>query len=120
MLMAWPLSGGAQILNDPTRPPAGVYSTDPADSAAAGGSPLQSVMITPTERSAIIGGELVKQGGKYGDARVIRITESEVVLRTPSGTKTLRLFPDVEMKLIKPAAGVAAPKAAPKPARKRR
>jgi MSHA biogenesis protein MshK len=101
MLTAWPLCGGAQILNDPTRPAAGIYSTDSTDGAAIG-PVLQSVMITPTARSAIIGGETVKLGGKYGDARVIRITESEVVLRSATGTDTLKMYPGVEMKPIKP------------------
>lgn len=106
-LTAWPLNGGAQVLNDPTRPPAGISSTDSGDSAA-GGPVLQSVMITPTTRTAIIGGETVKLGGKYGDARVIKITESEVVLRSATGTETLRMYPDVTMKPVKPTPAVSA------------
>ncbi|MBI4190030.1 MAG: MSHA biogenesis protein MshK [Betaproteobacteria bacterium] len=113
MLTAWPLSGDAQVLNDPTRPPAIFFSGATGEAGAVAAPLLQSVMISPTERSAIIGGERVKQGGKYGDARVIRITESEVVLRSASGTETLRMYPDIEMKLVKPA-----PAARPKPARK--
>ena len=113
-LTAWPLSGGAQIVNDPTRPPAGTYSTDSGDSAATA-PVLQSVMITPTARMAIIGGETVKLGGMYGDARVVKITESGVVLRSATGTETLRMYPEVTMKPIKPAPAVS-----DKPARKNR
>jgi MSHA biogenesis protein MshK len=106
-------------LSDPTRPPGAVAGGDPA--APAAGSLLQSVKISPTERSAIIGGEMVKLNGKYGDARVIRITESEVVLRTASGTETLRMYPDISMKpVVEPApakAGKPASRAA-KPAAK--
>ena len=116
MLMAWPLSGDAQVLKDPTRPPPSVLSATPGNEGHAGGPQLQSVMISPTERSAIIGGERVIQGGRYGDARVIRITESEVVLRSAGGIETLRMYPDIEIKLVKPAPVVAAPKTARKPA----
>ena len=114
VLAAWPLSGGAQIVNDPTRPPAGTYSTDSGDSAAAA-PVLQSVMITPTARTAIIGGETVKLGGMYGDARVVKITESGVVLRSATGTETLRMYPEVTMKPVEPAPAVS-----DKPARKNR
>ena len=105
----------AQVTNDPTRPPAALLSTTPGGDTQAGGTLLQSVMITPTGRSAIIGGESVKQGGKYGDARVVRITETEVVLRSSTGTETLRLYPGVEMKPV-----VTAPPARHKSATKKR
>jgi MSHA biogenesis protein MshK len=105
----------AQVLNDPTRPPAGIYSTDGAAGAVSGGPVLQSVMITPSERSAIIGGERIKLGGKYGEARVIKITENEVILRSANGTETLRMYPDVTMKQVEPAPPVSA-----KPVKKNR
>src|SRR4051794_16656159 len=92
------LNARGQIVNDPTRPPLGIYESETSD--AAKGPVLQSIMITATERSAIIGGERVKLGGKYGDARVIGITENEVVLRSPSGTETLRMYPDIDMKRV--------------------
>ena len=63
---------------------------------ASSGPVLQSILITPTRRSAIISGELVAQGGKFRDARVVRITDSEVVLRTGRNQETLKLFPGVE------------------------
>ena len=115
-LIAWPLSGGAQaVLNDPTRPPAGIYLNAPGDTGAISAPLLQSVMISPTARSAIIGGETVKLGGKYGEARVIKITESEVVLRSANGTETLRMYPGVTMKPVEPA-----PPVSKKPARENR
>lgn len=109
-------------LNDPTRPPGAVAGTPGADPGAPGQGLLQSVKISPNERSAIIGGEVVKLNGKYGDARVIRITENEVVLRTANGTETLRMYPDVSMKPVvepapakarKPVAGARKPTAKP-------
>lgn len=93
----------AQILTDPTRPPAGLQSSEAVDDALAA-PVLQSVMISSTARSAIIGGKAVKLGGTYGDARVVKITENEVVLRSSGGTETLKMYPGVEMKPVKPAA----------------
>ena len=117
LLSAPLLKGGdatAQIFTDPTRPPAWLPSTEAGDNAAAA-PVLQSVMISSAARSAIIGGESVKLGGKYGDARVIRITESEVVLRSASGTETLKMYPAVTISPVKPA-----PAAGAKPAQKKR
>ncbi len=100
----------AQVAGDPTRPPPAVLLNTPGVDAQAGSPVLQSVMISPAGRSAIIGGEHVKQGGKYGDARVVRITETEVVLRSAGGTETLHLYSGVEMKpvvVVPPAAAKA-------------
>ena len=94
---------GAQILNDPTRPPAAISAPDAADGTAVHGPVLQSVKISRSERSAIIGGEMVKLGAKYGEARVVRITENEVVLRSANGTEILRMYPGVEIKPVVPA-----------------
>ena len=94
-------------MNYPTRPPTAVFSNDHGDTGATAGPVLQSVMISPAGSSAIIGGERVKLGGKYGDARVVKITANEVVLRSASGTEILRMYPDVNMKAVgsAPAAG---------------
>jgi MSHA biogenesis protein MshK len=104
----------AQILTDPTRPSVGLASTDAGDDAAAA-PVLQSVMISAAARTAIIGGETVRLGGKYGDARVVKITETEVVLRTTSGTETLKRYPAVTINPVQPA-----PPAGAKPAQKKR
>jgi MSHA biogenesis protein MshK len=93
-------AAAAQGIIDPTRPPAAVSSGAAGDPGAAALPVLHSIKISPTERSAIIGGETVRQGGKYGDARVIRISENEVVLRSAAGTETLRLYPDVTIKPV--------------------
>ena len=108
-------SAGAQGIPDPTRPPSAVSSGASADPGAAAVPVLHSIKITPTEKSAIIGSETVRLGGRYGDARVIKITDSEVVLRSAAGTETLRLYPDVDIKPV-----VAAPAAVKKPVMKKR
>ena len=103
----------AQIMIDPTRPPRSATAAHAGD--LAGETPsapvLQSVMITPTHRSAIIGGERVELGGRYGDAQVVKITESEVVLRSAARTEVLKMYPDVEKKsarIVQPAGTPAA------------
>ena len=63
-----------------------------------GGIRLQTVMISPTQRAAIINGVVVKLGEKYGDAVLVRVTESGVVLRSGDVHRVLRIHPDVEMR----------------------
>ncbi len=90
-------------LVDPTRPP----SASPVAADTEAGAPLlQSVLLSPTRKLAVIGGETVPLGGKYRDATLVRITETEVVLKTGEQTETLRLFPSIEKK---PVPGKAAP-----------
>ncbi len=56
---------------------------------------LQSVIISDTSRSAIISGEHVMLGGKVGPARLVKVSETAVVLLTGDSRRTLKLFPDV-------------------------
>jgi len=114
-LSGWHSVSAQQVMDDPTRPPAALLSGTPG--AAIGGSLLQSVIITPTQRAAIIGGEKVDLGGKYGDARVVKITESEVVLRSATGTETLQMYPGVEMKPVESGGGAEPGKARKAPRR---
>jgi MSHA biogenesis protein MshK len=93
----------AANLPDPTSPPAAYLSGSGVQQGmpqpAAGGLVLQSVMISSGRRVAVISGQPVSQGGKYGDLQVVRISESEVVLQGSGGTQTLKLFPGVEKKM---------------------
>ena len=102
----------AQIANDPTRPPTGSYTAGEAEVAgdAGGGLVLQSVMISPTRKSAIINGEMVLLGAKYGDAVLVKLTESEAVLKSGSETQVLKLYPGVEKREIRPVAKKDAPR----------
>ncbi|OGQ50937.1 MAG: hypothetical protein A3J24_11250, partial [Deltaproteobacteria bacterium RIFCSPLOWO2_02_FULL_53_8] len=88
--------GCAGELIDPTRPPAII--TIPA-TAIAGGPPsgLQSIIISKKRRAAIIDGETVELRGKHGDATLIEVSETGVVLQGAQGRQVLTLFPDVKI-----------------------
>ena len=92
-------AGAADMLQDPTRPPADL-SQENTGAPVASGPQLQSVRISAHQRSAMINGQHVKVGDKLGDARIVMITESEVVLKGSNGLQTLKLFPDVGKRII--------------------
>lgn len=92
----------AADLPDPTRPPAalGAAREDGQDAPAA--LELQSVLISPQRRVAIVSGREVRVGDRIGDARVVRIAENELVLRNGQDMQVLKLFPQVEKKRAVP------------------
>jgi len=89
----WTGPGYGESPADPTRPP---------DFADAGVSPvpsgplLQSVLISPERSVAVIDGETIPLGGRYGSATLVKISETEVELREGREIRRLRLFPGVE------------------------
>lgn len=86
-----------EALPDPTRPPAGWASGQAATPSGEGGSMLQSVILPKRGKpAAIINGERVVLGGMYGDLKVVKINESEVVLKGPAGEQVLKMVPEVE------------------------
>lgn len=92
-----PAQANDAALADPTRPP-GQMLTETGDGAAEGGERrLQSVLLPKGGRPlAVIGGKVVRQGEKVGEARLIRVSESEAVLSGPQGVEHLYLTPDVK------------------------
>lgn len=82
-------------LVDPTRPPMVASDSSAKEAAAPAGPRLQSVLISPTRRVAVISGSTVAQGGKYGDATVAAISEGAVLLRYADRKETLHLIPEV-------------------------
>jgi MSHA biogenesis protein MshK len=85
---AWAL---ADDIPDPMRPPVG-FGQGLIDETPAG-PVLQSVLISPTRRIAIISGKTVQVGDKFGDAQVAAISENEVVLKSGKNRQVLKLFP---------------------------
>jgi MSHA biogenesis protein MshK len=82
-------------LVDPTRPPRLSIESSGKESAVPSGPQLQSVLISPTRRVAVISGSTVVQGGKYGNATVTSISEGAVLLRYADRRETLHLIPGV-------------------------
>ena len=93
MLLAIPCARAD--LPDPTAPPA----APAAEGVASPGISLTAIKRSGTQRLAVIGGQEIAVGGRYQDARVVRITESEVVLRRGAEITVLKLYPHVEKRL---------------------
>lgn len=89
----------AESLPDPTRPAidlsGGTGGAAEVESAEAVPQGLQSIIISPQYRAAIINGETVRLGGKTGDSRLIEVRENSVVLQNSQGRRVMELFPKV-------------------------
>jgi len=95
-----PHGATAQALIDPTRPPAAMMTRDemstlPGSETALSSARLQSVLISPRRRFAIISGVTVALHERFGDAVLVAINESEVTLRSGKTETTLKLYSDV-------------------------
>ncbi len=98
LLMFMALAGhvSAQtVMADPTRPSAGFIGE--IQSTEISGPVLQSVIIPKKGRPvAVIGGQQVVLGGKYGESRLIKLSDREAVLEGPDGIERLMLTPGIE------------------------
>ena len=83
----------AQAMRDPTRPPISQAS----GAAGRNEAPwiLQSVLISPQRRYAIINGEVIALGASIGGAQLVAVAAERVTLRTPEGLRVIHLYPDV-------------------------
>ena len=88
-------TAAAQALRDPTRPPPAASAKGAAGKIEQSGWILQSVLISPERRYAIINGEVVPLGGSIAGAELVAIAEERVTLRTQEGLRIVHLFPDV-------------------------
>lgn len=91
----------AQALRDPTRPPVFFGRTGEGGTVTRSRDAewvLQSVLLSPTRRYAIINGEVLSLGGSVAGAELVAIREGEVTLRAGGALRTVRLFPDVDMR----------------------
>jgi MSHA biogenesis protein MshK len=103
LLLCAPQIAAAEPLPDPTLPAIDLNSSGtggaadivPEEAVPRG---LQSVIISPQYRAAIINGETVSLGGKYGDSRLVEVRENSVVLQNAQGRRVLELFPKVSIR----------------------
>lgn len=77
---------------DPTRPAVAPVMGE-VDDASTERPPLvlQSTLVSPRQRSAIINGQRYRVGDRVGDARIEAIAPGSVRLSTPAGRAELRL-----------------------------
>jgi MSHA biogenesis protein MshK len=87
----------AQGMTDPTRPPS-ASTGKPVSRPEAAASRLQSVLISPGRKLAIIDGRSVGLGARVGDATVVAIAPTQVILQTRGTYQTLKLHPGIEKK----------------------
>ena len=85
----------AQTLRDPTRPAAARARGTSVATGERSGWVLQSVLISPERRYAIINGEVVPVGGSIAGAELVAVAAERVTLRTREGLRIVHLFPDV-------------------------
>jgi hypothetical protein len=101
----------AQALADPTRPPLDLLTA--AVPGAAPRTPLQSILLSSARKGAIINGQYIPLGGAYGKARLVRITATEVTLKSDQGLEVLQLYSPMEK-----TSAASGPKGNPKKAAK--
>ena len=91
---------------DPTRPPGALMAPEtPGGVVAPVESGVQTVIVRPKGKSAaVINGQYVEVGGKLGDKKVVRISESEVVLQGEGGREVMKVTPDIEKQPIRKTA----------------
>lgn len=86
-------------LQDPTKPPS-VLAAEPPPGAErpVAASKLQSVLLSPGRKLAVIDGQTVALGGRIGEATVVAISPSEVTLKRGQQLETLKLYPDTQVR----------------------
>lgn len=88
----------SQTLQDPTKPPS-VATTEPALSAtatSAAPSRVQSILISPGRKLAVIDGQTVALGGRIGGATLVAVGQGEVTLKRGEKLEVLKLNPGVQ------------------------
>ncbi len=93
----------AQGLIDPMRPPA-AFDRSAGQQVASTEPVLQSVLVGPNRRVAVIDGETVRQGDRFRDARVARIIPGAVELVRGAERQVLKLNPVPDAVVATPAA----------------
>lgn len=107
MLLLAGASAWAQVA-DPTVPPAALQDWEKKQQQEKEGDAeappppeqrLQSVLISPKRRIAVIDGKTVREGGKHQGALLAVVRESYVILQKEGGVReTLRLYAPPEQK----------------------
>ena len=91
-----------ESLPDPTKPAVDIpNASETGEGVEKNSAPipkkqgLQSVIISSQHRAAVINGETVALGGKFGDATLVEVRPDSVVLQGVQGRRVMELFPEV-------------------------
>ncbi len=94
----------AESLPDPTKPAVDIpYEAEPGKAGGGEELPvikkegLQSIIVSPQRRAAVIDGVTVALGEKIGDATLVEVRGNSVVLQGPQGKRVMELFPGVHI-----------------------
>jgi MSHA biogenesis protein MshK len=111
-LLMMGLAAHAQTLRDPTRPPGAAAARGAP--MAEGGLVLQSILLSPQRKAAVISGKVIGPGESVDGYMLVGISEGEAVLKNGDKIRRLRLYPAVDMKHQRePQGGSEAAPAAP-------
>lgn len=88
-------TASAQVLADPTRPPNLAGLSPGGEIAPPSGPVLESIVLSPQRRLALINGKLAGIGDRIGAATLVAIEIDSVRLREGAGTRVLKLLPEV-------------------------
>lgn len=108
LLLGWLAACAAHAapFADPFRPPRQLEQPTPDLAGKGPAAPrLESVLIAPDRRVAVINGQQYVEGERFADGRVLRISESEVVIRRSDRDEKLSLFPDGAKRTSAPVKG---------------
>lgn len=102
--------GLAQV-PDPTRPADAMLTPEGGGAATPVESGVQTVILRRGGRksAAVINGQYVEVGGMLGDRKVLKITESEIVLKGEGGREVIKVMPAIEKMPAKKAAAKKRP-----------
>jgi MSHA biogenesis protein MshK len=75
----------AEALRDPTTPPAQLLQVEGGPAEVYSVPVLQSVKLGSQTKAAMINGETVLLGQKYGGAKLVKVTETQAVLKSADG-----------------------------------
>ena len=93
-------AGMANALADPTRPSyPGFTSSQHTTGPVTSNWSLNSTLVSPHRRVAVINGIHVSEGESVGNATVLRIRNLDVVIQVSGKHITLPLLPDIVKKL---------------------
>jgi hypothetical protein len=98
-----------QSLRDPTFPPQETARPDPGSPGTSPGIEFDGMTIIVRNGRAhlVIGSQFYTQGDKIGEARIERITETEIWLREGDVLRKVSKFPGIQRRAVTPLAATS-------------